>query len=625
MRIRYAHLLSLLSLFLLAATPSFGQSWSGILAPARAKDWSLAGIPGGIPNRTTVCANVTAGTSTSAIQTAINNCPAGQVVSFGAGTFNVTGLYVNKGITLRGQGPNSTTLVLSGKNIFLGPYGTSWLGSTPSSHTVTSWTGGLQRGSTVLTVGSTSGLSAGQTIIMDELNPPWVFVTGQSGTDGSAGRGSCSGGEYNCYYGSTARAAPQMTKIVSVNSATQITVRDPVVYTHTAGLSPQVFAWSPSNLENAGVEDMSVNANKVEHAIGLMHCDYCWVKNVRVDNVGRSGVTTRYGYGMVLRDSYLSAPPAKGGPTQYGTECYMSSNVLVENNIFWNITDHIQVQNCTGNVYSYNYIHNRVADNLFPQMDTHGSHNHFHLMEGNDVDKIQLDNVWGSGSHTTIFRNRINGYGENKTNYRAAIGIAAHNRHMNLVANVAGTTGHHTNYQCDNAHVYGSDNYVFDIGFWNDCQTGTSNYDNVVGTTVMKWGNWDAATYLSNGNTNGIRYCTASGAGNVVCSASETASGDPTFPALASPGTTFPASFYLSAKPAWFGSVPWPPIGPDVTCSSNCVSNAANRANKIPARLCYEATAKDSNGNLTAYDARTCYATGTAPALPAPSGLRIVP
>ena len=140
-------------------------------------------------------------------------------------------------------------------------------------------------------------------------------------------------------------------------------------------------------------------------------------------------------------------------------------------------------------------------------------------------------------------------------------------------------------------------------------------------STVMKWGNWDAATYLANGNTNGIRYCTGSGAGNSACTASETANGDATFPALSSPATTFPASFYLSAKPAWFGSVPWPPIGPDVTCSANCVTTSANHANKIPARVCYESSSKDSNGNLTAYDARTCYGVG----LPAPSNLRVLP
>lgn len=610
-------------LLFLATTPSFGASWSGILAPDRARDWSLAGIPGGIPNRTTVCANLTAGASTSTVQTAINNCPAGQVVSFGAGTFNLSGIYVHNGITLRGQGPDSTTIVLSSNNIFLGAFGTSWLGGYPDSHTLTSWAGGLTRGSTVLTVGSTAGLSAGQTIIVDELNPSWIFVTGNEGANSSAGRGSAKSG--NWFGLTTERAAPQMTKIVSVDSGTQITVRDPVLYTHTAGLTPQVFGWTP-NTQYAGVENLTVNANKVEHAIGLIYCDYCWVKNVAVHNVGRSGVSTRWGYGSVVRDSYFDTPPAQGGPTQYGTECFMASNVLVENNIFWNITDSVQIQNCTGNVYSYNYIHNKVADNLFPAIDTHGVHNFFHLMEGNDSDNLFFDNIWGSASHSTVFRSRLNGYGENKINYRIGLGVAAHNRFINLVANAVGTTGYHTHYQCDDTTPnYDADNLVFDIGHWNNCNSGTTNYDTVAKTSLMKWGNWDAATYLANGNTNGIRYCTASGAGNSACTGSETASTDPTFPGLSSPSTTFPASFYLSSKPVWFGSTPWPAIGPDVTCSTNCVSNAANHANKIPARLCYEASAKDSNGNLTSFDASTCYASTPAAALSPPSNLRMAP
>jgi len=276
-------------------------------------------------------------------------------------------------------------------------------------------------------------------------------------------------------------------------------------------------------------------------------------------------------------------------------------------------------------VYSYNYIHNKVADNLFPEIDTHGVHNSFHLMEGNDSDNLYFDNVWGSASHITAFRNRLNGYGENKYNYRQGVRVAAHNRFMNLVANAIGTTGFHTRYQCDNVTSYrNSDNLIFDVGNWADCNTGTSNYDSVTKASLMKWGNWDAATYLANGNTNGIRYCTGSGAGNPACTVSETADTDPTFPGLSSPSTTFPASFYLSAKPVWFGSAPWPAIGPDVTCSTDCVSNAGNHANKIPARLCYEASAKDSNGNLTAYDARTCYAsTATTPL--APSNLTVTP
>jgi len=73
---------------------------------------------GGIPNRTTICATVNASTygngaqdATAGIQAAINACPVGQVVQLSAGDFKVTSyLSINKGITLRGQGPALTKL-----------------------------------------------------------------------------------------------------------------------------------------------------------------------------------------------------------------------------------------------------------------------------------------------------------------------------------------------------------------------------------------------------------------------------------------------------------------------------------------------------------------------------------
>src|SRR5690606_140446 len=129
-----AYFVVITSVLLLFSVSSYGQPWSGILAPDRAADWSRVGIPGGIPKRDTICANISAGTSTAAIQSTINNCPANQVVMFGAGTFNLSGagLHSNKGIVLRGQGPSKTTVVLNGENLFFGSTGTGWLGGVPS-------------------------------------------------------------------------------------------------------------------------------------------------------------------------------------------------------------------------------------------------------------------------------------------------------------------------------------------------------------------------------------------------------------------------------------------------------------------------------------------------------------
>jgi hypothetical protein len=89
--------------------PSYNDAWA---------NWKNAGVPGGIPNRTTVCATVNplgGGQDDYAnIQNAINNCPAGQVVQLGAGAFSIhiadEAITIPAGITLRGSGTcNQTT------------------------------------------------------------------------------------------------------------------------------------------------------------------------------------------------------------------------------------------------------------------------------------------------------------------------------------------------------------------------------------------------------------------------------------------------------------------------------------------------------------------------------------
>src|SRR5882724_12704831 len=102
--------LSLLALLLLWVVPISlrAQAWSGIIPAGRAIDWSNAGIPGGIPSRTTNCATVNASAygngssdATGGIQAALNACAANQVVSLSAGTFLINGsIRVPSSVTL---------------------------------------------------------------------------------------------------------------------------------------------------------------------------------------------------------------------------------------------------------------------------------------------------------------------------------------------------------------------------------------------------------------------------------------------------------------------------------------------------------------------------------------------
>ena len=182
--------------------------------------------------------------------------------------------------------------------------------------------------------------------------------------------------------------------------------------------------------------------------------------------------------------------------------------------------------------------------------------------------------------------------------------VAAHNRLINLVATYQARAGYHTTYQCDNTRpVHSSDTLRL-----RPRRSGTTAIRRHEPTTIPlqltsrhEMGQLGRG-YLSCPTATPTAFATARAA------AQETQRARRVRPPTAIPRSRrsrsrhdLPASFYLSAKPAWFGSVPCPPIGPDVTCSANCVSTSGNHANKIPARVCYESSSKDSNGNLTAY------------------------
>jgi hypothetical protein len=50
-----------------------------------------------------------------------------------------------------------------------------------------------------------------------------------------------------------------------------------------------------------------------------------------------------------------------------------------------------------------------------------------------------------------------------------------------------------------------------------------------------------------------------------ACTEDNRAGSAPTYPGLASPSTTIPASFLFPSKPTGWGSLAWPGIGPDVS------------------------------------------------------------
>src|SRR5262249_23668695 len=118
------------------------QLSTGIITPNRSIDWRNAGVAGGIPNRTTICATLASGATIDQINSAISNCQSGQVVRLGGGTYDLGSGIINMkaNVTLRGDGADSTKLVFTGRGgcggpwgvvCMLGPYINGGYGSTP--------------------------------------------------------------------------------------------------------------------------------------------------------------------------------------------------------------------------------------------------------------------------------------------------------------------------------------------------------------------------------------------------------------------------------------------------------------------------------------------------------------
>src|SRR5262249_7646220 len=139
----------------------------------------------------------------------------------------------------------------------------------------------------------------------------------------------------------------------------------------------------------------------------------CWVKNVSSYRPGRNHVWFFESGKITVRDSYFDESQSHASQS-YGIEPFISSDNLVENNIFHHITAPMLVNgSASGSVFAYNY----TIDDTYsvsPAWMIAGSAHHsagtdMILWEGNDVNSFQTDNVHGTHHFITAFRNYYRG------------------------------------------------------------------------------------------------------------------------------------------------------------------------------------------------------------------------
>lgn len=578
-----------------ASLPSTG------LVPAERRTFWEPGVPGGIPARTTVCTTVTpeyasanglaafgtdgSGNAQPAIQRAINNCPAGQVVSLPAGVYRMTtGITLASNVTLRGAGPDRTQLRL---------YGTGWVvGMMPGWPT---WTApkaistNLEKDATSATLSDVAGLAVGDIVVIDQTDDPsYVF------------EGNCpyfkrtSQDQTSRSYGPATPATRSVGQIVEITGVSGTTVSfSPALHlARTAAHAPQLWEL-PRIMRNAGVEELYVTGGTSVGNIYMQDCAYCWVRHVESDgtvsaNPAPNG-TLGLGNGMVgahllmqrvfrstVRDSYFHhATRVVQGGGAYGISfSNYSSDNLIENNIVYYMNKPLTMRSSGGgNVIAYNYV-----DDAWTSADTglqetaldmgHASFPYMELVEGNYAPQIATENVWGNSGWMTIFRNYASGRQQRtdafETYQIAAISMEVRAMYMNVVGNVLGTpdpigrNGGAMAYEVTSnppgqgkpavfrlGHGVAAGSGYDDIGHYENTATAGSTYG-----MLLRVGNWDNVRSLLD----------------------------------TPPAEPLPDSLYLVGKPAFFGANTWPWV--DAT--------GATKVHVLPAKQRFDAGAPNA-------------------------------
>jgi hypothetical protein len=581
--------------------------------------WSIAGVTGGISTTRTQCGSTiaaygTSGTPSSAatINTALSACTAGHYVLLGAGTFHLNTTITFGGtanVTLKGAGADQTFIVMHNSNCCLG-FGDSslFMGSSTLSMYVDSTTapphsaslsGTMTKGTTSLTFSSTTGLVVGGTVMFDQLDdssdPGDTYICSTKDVCSQEGPG---GG------GRTGRAQNQVVVVTAINGSTVTFTPGLYMPNWRTGQTPQAW-WGSSAywVEGEGVEDLSIDHTLASAQKGffLFNCLNCWIKGVRALNAPRSHVWLYQSPHCTIRDSYFFEGQDHASQS-YGVEFWHTSDDLVENNIFQKVTLPANINAAaSGSVVAYNYFINDLYNTAVWMQGSNQHHEggtDFILHEGNDGPGFTTDDTHGTGNFFTAFRNYFVGWETGKTAQSTPMHLYAYHRYLNIVGNVLGRSGFHTSYECApatntsaNCSPDNGDLAIFTIGFSGNGggKASTFNNDTLAKSTLFRWGNYDTVNAAVRWNTG------------------EVPSGISPYPNPVPSSQTLPDSLYLSAKPAFYGSNPWPSIGPDI--SDGTVTGVASHVRRIPARICFEDVMGGAFGDTVAktFSRSTCY------------------
>jgi len=567
------------------------------LPPDRVTTWNPGrNSVGGIPNRTTIyrTINPSGGDDTATIQNALDTCPANQVVLLGPGTFHLSGhglVITRSDITLRGSGPDSTTLLQQQTGVYpvVTIDGGGYWGQPANL------TSNASKGTTSVTTTTNPGWSVGEIVVVDQVYDP--NLTWYDTYYGDQGLGDYQGwGEGRTGPVAASRPIGQTMEIASITGSGPYTITFTTPFhidfltsktAHIVRLVDGGGVLKPS-VKNVGIEDLYGAWGHDGDGGGnfvFLTASYSWVKHVESDQSRGGSVAFIGTFRCVLRDSYLHHPsefPPSPGGAGYGIviDSYASDN-LIENNISWAFNKVVVMRGSGGgNVIAYNYMQDGFGASYPDQVETglnasHMTTPHYELFEGNESWMFGSDSRWGNSIYITVFRNSLTAHrmaypplntysysDANGTFYfedahgRVAGMLSNHHWWYSFVGNVLGYSGHtllgnprstfsvpQTSWIFEKSS-FGDDSIVpmWTLGVKDSVNANAEGpgQDTTVVARALRDGNYDYVT-------NSVRWNGIGGTGVGT---------------TPNPVPVIPDSLYLNSKPAFFGSNVWPWVDP---------------------------------------------------------------
>ncbi len=516
--------------------------------------WENAGVEGGIPRRSDVCADLAIPPYTvdrtgrksavAVIQGAIDNCRPGQVVAVPAGEYRIDGrLKITKGITVRGAGPATVFNVLSSSAILVtGAMPWPPPKNNPEFHISLP---AAYRGSTTIRHDSKIPLRPGMMIMLDEVDTaPLVWNKG----------------------GASLRSRASL-HLVEANAGGSVRFRPPLPIDYRN--APRM-SWFPDVVRDVGIEDIRFvgTGSQPRAFIEIYSAWNAWVKGADFSNMPKHTVLVAWSGHVELRKNRLQQQ-SNGGPNSQGLDLISDVNwSLVVDNICSaggfpgiNIGDGGASANYSGgfgNVVAYNYCvdsfytdppESRHHGPMAADIGSHTPHPQYNLFEGNVLGKFGAEAYHGSASHFVLFRNLIAGANRwRHATHRTAIQIDRRNLYFSIVGNVLGVRGAPSTYEYA-ARSNWSGSTLLRLGFPD------------VGNPYFSGTHPPAAIPFSNGGPRDLyvdRTTTPFGT-TLIEGNWWSVTGKQDWSGHSAP---LPPSLFLVAKPQWFGSLAWPPVDP---------------------------------------------------------------